>query len=91
MTIITVQAIYTKGSLKPLTQLNLPEGTTVEVQISELPLATAGTPSPFGALRGILSHLTDAEVTAIETNLATIRQQTRDRIEHLARDLQPDS
>ncbi len=89
MTII-VQAVYTQGALKPMTRLNLPEGARVEVQISELPLAAAGMPSPFGSLRGILSNLTDAEVSAVESDLAAIRQQTRDRIERLARDLQPD-
>ena len=87
MTTITVEATYTNGLLQPATRLNLPEGARVEVHISELPLAVAGEPSLFGSLRGILGNLTDAEVADVESDLAAIRQQTRDRIERLARDL----
>ncbi len=76
MTTITVEATYTNGLLKPATRLNLPEGAKVEVRISELPLAVAGAPS-----------LTDAEVDDVDSDLAAIRQQTRDRIERMARDL----
>jgi predicted DNA-binding antitoxin AbrB/MazE fold protein len=49
MTIIRIQAVYTKGLLKPATQLNLPEGAKVEVQISELPTAIPVSGSLFGA------------------------------------------
>ena len=87
MTTITVEATYTNGLLKPATRLNLPEGARVEVRISELPQAVAGGPSLFGSLRGILANLTDAEVNDMESDLAVIRQQTRDRIERMARDL----
>ena len=49
MTIIRTQAVYTKGLLKPASQLNLPEGAKVEVQISELPIAVPAHGSLFGA------------------------------------------
>ena len=91
MTTITVEATYTNGLLKPATRLNLPEGTKVEVHISELPLAVAGTPSPFGSLRGILSNLSDAEVHALEGDLTRLRQRTRDRLDNLPREVSPEN
>ena len=44
MTVLTTRAVYKDGVLKPTTKLDLPDGATVEVQISALPLAIASDP-----------------------------------------------
>ncbi|HKZ84627.1 MAG TPA: antitoxin family protein [Anaerolineae bacterium] len=44
MAVLTTRAIYKDGVLKPTTKLDLPDGTTVEVQISALPLAISVDP-----------------------------------------------
>ena len=74
---ITVQAIYTNGLLKPTTRLNLAEGVTVQVQITVLPLASSGTPSAFGSLAGVWSHLADTVVDGMEEDLEANRRQYR--------------
>jgi predicted DNA-binding antitoxin AbrB/MazE fold protein len=90
MTSITVQAIYANGLLKPTTRLNLPEGVTVQVQITVLPLASSGTPSAFGSLAGVWSHLADTEVYRIEQDLVAMRRQTNQKVERLAREISSD-
>jgi predicted DNA-binding antitoxin AbrB/MazE fold protein len=87
MTIIKTQAVYTKGLLKPATQLNLSEGAKVEIQISELPLAVSGTPADFGSLAGIWSDLSDDDLQNLEQRLATVRQQSTDKMARLAQGL----
>ncbi len=87
MTPITVQAIYTNGLLKPTTRLNLPEGVTVQVQITALPPATSGVPTAFGSLAGVWSHLADAEVDRMDQDLVAIRRQSSQKIERLAREI----
>lgn len=81
MTTITVQATYTNGLLKLATRLNLPEGTQVEVLVSE-PAQPEAAVEGFGALKGILSHLAEGDLAKIEKDLATARQQTRDKLNH---------
>jgi|Deesub1362B_J571_1020462.scaffolds.fasta_scaffold27274_2 predicted DNA-binding antitoxin AbrB/MazE fold protein len=52
MPVITVEAIYKDGVLKPKTKLDLPEGTSVEVTVTMLPMQPVSE-SPFASLRGI--------------------------------------
>lgn len=73
MTTIAVQATYTNGLLKLATRLNLPEGVLVEVLVSE-PVKTEAVAKGFGALKGILNHLTDDDLDKIEKDLAVARQ-----------------
>lgn len=86
MTTTRVQATYTQGTFRPTTQIDLPEGARVEIQISELPLAVASSADNFGSLAGIWRSLTDADLNDIEADLAAMRGQTRDRLERLAND-----
>ena len=81
MTLIKVRATYTNGWLKPATPLNLPDGASVEVEIASLPLAAADTPASFGSLAGIWSHLSDADVQAMEQDLAAVRAQWSAKID----------
>ena len=46
---ITVQAIYRNGVLQPQQQLDLPDNTPVQIQITTLSAAGAGAGSLFGA------------------------------------------
>lgn len=55
MTTITVQAIYRKGRLEPKVKLNLPENTTVEIQLTPLTEPQKHTNSLFG----LFPELTD--------------------------------
>jgi len=60
MAVITIQAIYSDGVLKPQVELNLPDNTPVQVQI--MPLPTVGMPgSLFGAFPE-LANLMDSDV-----------------------------
>jgi len=79
MNTITVQAVYRGGVLKPATQLNLPEGATVEVQVT--PVTSFAKPTAFGSLAGIWSHLIDADLDRLEQGLAEIRRQSAERLE----------
>jgi hypothetical protein len=49
MTTITVQAVYRNGVLFPGSQLNLPDNTPLQVQITLLPSPNTPAPSLFGA------------------------------------------
>ncbi len=71
METFTVQAVYKKGVLRPKTKLNLPENSVVDVQV-KMDKPRAG----FGALLGIWSHLSDAEVEDLEYRLAQIRRKS---------------
>ena len=58
---ITVQATYSDGVLKPRVKLDLPDNTTVQVQITPLVAADAATDSLFGAFPE-LAMLSDEDV-----------------------------
>jgi predicted DNA-binding antitoxin AbrB/MazE fold protein len=90
MTIMVVQAIYASGVLKPTKKLNLPEGTSVEVEIKVLPTTTPVKPLTFAKLAGIWSHLTNSEVEQLEQAIVETRQQSAIKIERLARELLAD-
>jgi predicted DNA-binding antitoxin AbrB/MazE fold protein len=87
MTTITVQATYRSGVLQPATQLNLPEGATVEVKITPTTSASTAKPTGFGSLAGIWEHLSEADLDQMEQGLTALRQQTSERVENLAREL----
>ena len=61
MAVITVQAIYTDGVLKPQVALDLPDNTFVQVQVTPLPAAATTPGSLFGAFPE-LSALTDDDL-----------------------------
>jgi len=58
---ITIQATYSNGVLKPRGKLDLPDNTTVQVQITPLVTADATTDSLFGAFPE-LAMLSDDDV-----------------------------
>ncbi len=89
MNTITIQAIYRGGVLKPTTHLDLPDGATVEVQITSA--TSPAQPTAFGLLSGIWSHLVEADLERLEHGLAEIRRQTAEKIERLTRELKPNS
>jgi len=84
MQTIIVQATYQKGVLKPKTKLNLPENSTVQVEVRAVEAKDAAQPSSFASLAGIWAHLSDAEVEQLEKNLARARQQSHRKIKKLA-------
>jgi predicted DNA-binding antitoxin AbrB/MazE fold protein len=49
MMTITIQAVYRDGVLKPERELDLPENTPVQVQVTPLPTTTLQGNSLFGA------------------------------------------
>jgi len=49
MVTITVQAVYRGGVLQPQDELDLPDNTPVQVQVTPLPASRAATGSLFGA------------------------------------------
>ncbi len=87
MTTITVPAIYRDGVLQPQIKLDLPEGATVEVQITAVQPAAPASPSLFGMLAGIWSHLSQADLEQMERDLTDIRRRSAERIERLAHEL----
>ena len=89
MNTITIQAIYRGGVLKPTTHLDLPDGATVEVQITSA--TSPAKPTAFGLLSGIWSHLVEADLERLEHDLAQIRRQAAEKIERLTRELKPKS
>ena len=84
MTTITVQAVYHGGILEPTTHLDLPDGATVEVQITSS--ASPARPMAFGSLSGVWSHLAEAEAERLGHGLAEVRQQIVEKIERLAQE-----
>jgi len=81
-----VTAIYQDGVLRPTTQLDLPEGIAVQVQITPVSDAPAES-NAFGSLAGIWSHLSQADLEQIDRAIGEIRQQASDKMERLARQL----
>jgi predicted DNA-binding antitoxin AbrB/MazE fold protein len=49
MSVITVEAIYKDGILKPKTKLDLPDNTLVEVSVTPIPKPASRRRSLFGA------------------------------------------
>ena len=66
---ITVQAVYTHGVLKPSRQLDLPEGTSVELQIAAISKTPTASGGNFADLAGIWGHLSDEDVERMEKSL----------------------
>jgi hypothetical protein len=64
-TIITINAIYRRGTLYPLTPLSLPEETPLSVDIT-LPDGQGVPASDFAALRGVWTGLGDPTYEEIE-------------------------
>lgn len=87
MTPMIVRAVYRGGVLKPVTQLNLPEGATVEMRVTSTSPTPSAKPSAFGKLAGIWKHLTQPELAQLEQGLTEIRRQAAENIEHLAQEL----
>ena len=87
MTIITATAVYKDGVLKPAIKLDLPEDTAVQVQIVPLLAASQSTPTPFGLLKGIWSHLSDSDLEQMEQALDEGRRQSSEKVKRLAREL----
>ena len=73
MTVTTIQATYSRGVLKPVVPVNLPEGATVEIRIVS-PARPAV--NRFGSLAGKLSYLSDQMVADIERELFDLRRQS---------------
>lgn len=82
---IIVQATYQNGVLKPKTKLNLPENSTVQVEVLSVEAKDVVQPSTFALLAGVWQHLTDADVSELETNLSRSRQQSQSKIKKLAK------
>ncbi len=61
METFTVQAVYTKGVLKPKTRLNLPENSMVEVQVKAAKGRNGGRSTLFGAFPE-LAVITDEDI-----------------------------
>lgn len=87
MTPMIVRAVYRGGVLKPVTQLNLPEGATVEMRITFTSLDLSPKPNAFGRLAGIWKHLAQPELAQLERGLTEIRRQAAEKIERLAQEL----
>jgi len=76
MTVLTTRAVYKDGVLKPTTKLDLPDGATVEVQISALPLAIASDPKDAlmddqAALQAMYAEFAEEDRRLAEAGLAT--------------------
>ena len=84
---LTVTAVYKDGVLLPSTKLDLPNDTKVKVQIIALSAATPPTATAFGSLAGIWSHVSDADVAHMQQTIRNRRQQSSDKVQRLARDL----
>jgi len=79
----TVTAVYKDGVLVPTTRLDLPNDATVKLQIVTLPVASAG----FGSLAGIWERLSDDDVAQMEQTIASRRQQSADKAQHLSHEV----
>jgi len=76
MAVVTTRAVYKDGVLKPITKLDLPDGTTVEVQISALPLAVAIDPKDAlmddeAALQAMYAEFAEEDRLLAEAGLAS--------------------
>jgi predicted DNA-binding antitoxin AbrB/MazE fold protein len=76
MTVLTTRAVYKDGVLKPTAKLDLPDGATVEVQISALPLAIASDPKDAlmddeAALQAMYAEFAEEDRLLAEAGLAT--------------------
>ena len=76
MAVLTTRAVYKDGVLKPTTKLDLPDGATVEVQISALPLAIASDPKDAlmddeAALQAMYAEFAEEDRLLAEAGLAS--------------------
>ena len=77
---VTVRATYTDGVFKPSRQIDLPGGTTVELQIATASDTSAKPGASFASLAGIWSHLSDSNLDRFEKALQYTRKKTDDRV-----------
>lgn len=82
MTTVTLQATYRDGVLQLPHKLDLPDGATVELQITTIH-PPADRAIRFGELAGVWSYLTDTEVNQLEAELRQLRRQTAERVRQL--------
>jgi predicted DNA-binding antitoxin AbrB/MazE fold protein len=82
MTTVTLQATYRDGVLQLPHKLDLPEGATVELQITPIH-PPADRTARFGELAGVWSYLTDAEANQLEAELYRLKRQTAERVRQL--------
>jgi predicted DNA-binding antitoxin AbrB/MazE fold protein len=83
---LTTQAVYKNGVLKPLAELDLPENTTVHLVVTPLTRESSVSeqPTPFATLHGIWSQVHFPE--SIELTLQQMRQRSAEKLERLARE-----
>jgi predicted DNA-binding antitoxin AbrB/MazE fold protein len=72
---LTFQAGYHKGVLKPKIKLDLPEDAVVQVQVTPVPQSTL-----FGALKGIWCQLPESEIEQAVEDLAAARKLSADKV-----------
>ena len=86
---ITVEAVYVHGVLKPVRKLDLAEGAKVELRIAAVPKQPGEAAGGFESLAGIWSYLPDNAIERLDAALIYMRQQTTqklDRFVHQLRD-----
>jgi predicted DNA-binding antitoxin AbrB/MazE fold protein len=76
---LTVTAVYTGGVLKPTTRLDLPENTSVEIQIMPLPVADPkdALMEDGEALRAMYAEFAQEDRQLAQTGLAHYAQTLR--------------
>ncbi|MFZ5819055.1 MAG: antitoxin AF2212-like protein [Chloroflexota bacterium] len=79
---LTFQAVYHKGVLKPDIKLDLPENAVVQVQV--LPAGGASRSSGFGALKGIWRRLPEGEIEQVIQDLASARKLSSEKLAQVA-------
>ena len=83
---LTFQAVYRKGVLKPQQKLNLPENAVVQLQVmSPIPANSDKAVTTFDSLAGIWGHVSVDEVEQMEKQLLAARQKTQQKLQSLAR------
>ncbi len=80
MNSVTVQAVYTGGVLKPAQKLDLPDGTTVEVEVKVVPPPDLAASATFGSLVGIWSDIPVEQVEKLERLITDLRERSSAKI-----------
>jgi len=80
---LTVTAVYKDGALIPMTKLNLPNDTQVQLQIVDMQAATLPGASAFGSLAGIWADLSDDDLSHAQQAIAKSRQKSSRKIKQL--------
>ncbi|HEY66639.1 MAG: hypothetical protein DRI79_04675 [Chloroflexi bacterium] len=90
MDLLTVEAIYQNGMIKPLTALHLRENERIRLRIERRHASAQEEARNIINLRGIWKdRLTAAEREEdwVSTTVATIRRESAHRVEQLAREI----